>query len=591
MTLPFYGRTRELEVLRSSTDSLLVVGPGGVGKTRLVEQVLPTQFCARAKAGWSQEPYAVVGQLLAQVLEVEDRERIQQALGSEAALVTAIVPGWDAPPNDELVCLPDPSAAARRLSYVFGRFLQEACCQHAWVWFVDDWQWMDPGSQALWPQVLSCRTIRVLGTSREPYHDDTNNSPIQQLFLEPWSCAETQAIWAQHASEQEAPLYETTQGYPLQVVAALSPAPPRSEAQERVLQVAAHLPGTLHVEFLRGLLPDLEEDLSTVLEELCDLELLRRTGEQSYVFVHDRLKESVRDDSDVQRQVGVYLLERWGEHDSWVLFAAIGLLHALPIAVDCKDALLEADIAAGDLSFQGRVYSDAAVHYQNAIALLQPNHWTDRYEECLRIYRNACDSLFCTGSIEEGIVLVETLLQNARCERDKVESYGSLGRAYGLLQRHKDAVRVLLQALAILGEQPPRLTLASMLMEIRRLKSEMMTMEPAELLDMPEIEDPDVLKTLEILMETGTRALFCNRPDIVIYAVVRGVRLLLVHGQSAYAAVNLSSLTLVTTMALGMIEFGQALGQLTLAVGEARSDKLHGAKLLYNIAQCVYQRS
>jgi len=170
-----YGRDRELEELKSvfegtcqGTASIVFVGGySGIGKTALVEEI---QRPVSEKRGYFIEgkfdqltttPYAGVTQAFArfvsQILTQTEtqltdwRSKIQEAVGPNGRVLMDVVPSL------ELVIGPQPTVpdlsgqeAQNRFNYVFQRFFGAiARNEHPLCFFLDDLQWIDPGSLGL----------------------------------------------------------------------------------------------------------------------------------------------------------------------------------------------------------------------------------------------------------------------------------------------------------------------------------------------------------------------------------------------------------------------------------------------------------
>ena len=168
-----YGRAEASAQLdQSVTDALAgrrtlvqVAGRSGVGKTRLVEELRPRtlrrnlRYCAGKFDQFHQDrPYLAFiqaqRQLLHGLLSEPDerlnswRQRLQQALGEQAGLLTEDLPELKAilgpqPP----VAAANPYEAALRWQGLVQRFLHVFCVDApGLVMFIDDLQWADPAS-------------------------------------------------------------------------------------------------------------------------------------------------------------------------------------------------------------------------------------------------------------------------------------------------------------------------------------------------------------------------------------------------------------------------------------------------------------
>jgi len=176
-----YGRDNELKELVSTFESVyqessgivFVGGYSGIGKTALVEEM---QRPVSEKSGYFIEgkfdqlvntPYSGIGQALAQFVSqiltqpethlAAWRSQILETVGPNGRVLTDVVPRL------ELVIGPQPAVpdlsgqeAQNRFNYVFQRFFGAiARSEHPICFFLDDLQWIDPGSLGLLKNLFS----------------------------------------------------------------------------------------------------------------------------------------------------------------------------------------------------------------------------------------------------------------------------------------------------------------------------------------------------------------------------------------------------------------------------------------------------
>jgi predicted ATPase len=197
-----YGRDRELKELESAFESVcrdtasivFVGGYSGIGKTALVEEM---QRPVSEKGGYfisgkfdqlAITPYAGITQALAQLVsqiltQTETqltawRSKILEAVGPNGRVLTEVVPRL------ELVIGPQPAVpdlsgqeAQNRFNYVFQRFFSAiARSEHPLCFFLDDLQWIDPGSLGLLKNLFSSPDLAhllVVGAYRDnEIHED-----------------------------------------------------------------------------------------------------------------------------------------------------------------------------------------------------------------------------------------------------------------------------------------------------------------------------------------------------------------------------------------------------------------------------------
>jgi serine/threonine protein kinase len=191
-----YGRDRELKELESAFESVcrdtasivFVGGYSGIGKTALVEEM---QRPVSEKSGYFIEgkfdqlvttPYSGIRQALAQFVSqiltqpethlAAWRSQILETVGPNGRVLTDVVPSL------ELVIGPQPAVpelsgqeVQNRFHYVFQRFFGAiARSEHPIYFFLDDLQWIDPGSLGLLKNLFSSPDLAhllVVGAYRD----------------------------------------------------------------------------------------------------------------------------------------------------------------------------------------------------------------------------------------------------------------------------------------------------------------------------------------------------------------------------------------------------------------------------------------
>jgi len=198
-----FGRESELKELvgafnsacRETSSMVFVSGYSGIGKTGLVEEI---QRPVSEKSGYFIQgkfdqlvttPYAGItqafAQLVSQILTQTEtqlaawRSTILEAVGPNGRVLTDVVPSL------ELVIGPQPAVPAlsgqeaqNRFNYVFQRFFGAiARSEHPICFFLDDLQWVDPGSLDLLKNLFSSPDLEhllIVGAYRDNEVDEAH---------------------------------------------------------------------------------------------------------------------------------------------------------------------------------------------------------------------------------------------------------------------------------------------------------------------------------------------------------------------------------------------------------------------------------
>jgi serine/threonine protein kinase len=206
-----YGRDRELKELESAFESVcrgtssivFVSGYSGIGKTALVEELQGSisetsgsfiegkfdQLSTIPYSGISQAFAAFVSQILTQSESqlAAWRSMILEAVGPNGRVLTDVIPSL------ELVIGPQPAVsdlsgqeAQNRFNYVFQRFFWAiARSDHPICFFLDDLQWIDPGSSGLLKTLFSSPDfayLLVIGAYRD--NEVHKDHPLMMLIAD-----------------------------------------------------------------------------------------------------------------------------------------------------------------------------------------------------------------------------------------------------------------------------------------------------------------------------------------------------------------------------------------------------------------------
>ncbi len=213
-TIPqhLYGREKEIRILLEAFERacggraalLLVAGYSGIGKTALVNEAHKPIVGRKGRFVWGKfdqlersTPYGALLQafrgLVRQVLtESEERiaalrERVKEALGANAGVVSAVIPELDLflGPQTPPPPLP-PAESQNRFNYVFENFLGAfARPEQPLVVFLDDLQWADSATLQLLARLLTNLTIRdlfLIGAYRD--NEVTPDHPLLKVVAE-----------------------------------------------------------------------------------------------------------------------------------------------------------------------------------------------------------------------------------------------------------------------------------------------------------------------------------------------------------------------------------------------------------------------
>lgn len=413
---PFVGRADELGALRAVYDAVgpdgrivLVEGEAGIGKTRLVEELLSRsrRRGARVLVGRAYEDEAglayapVVEALKGRLREGDDwlAEPGDQALAAAARLVPDLVRG---PAADSERALDGPGAETRFLSGVWDTLVAATSGNIPGVLLIDDAQWADDATLGLLSyglRRLGGRSVLVALTWRTPHDHPLRRAAAAAsrsgsglaLRLDRLSERSVEALVRSALPGHQDPtvarrLWETTEGVPLLLVEYLRslgaddhlPVPsgvrdllrarldPVSETGRQVLSAAAVLGRSFDVDMLRVVSGRTDEETVTALEEGVRRGLVSERA-VDYDFAHELLRATAYEETSLARRRLLH-----GRAAELVGVPAASAARHLQLAG--RDS--EAAVAFREAGAQARsVYanSEALGHLRAALALGHPD--------------------------------------------------------------------------------------------------------------------------------------------------------------------------------------------------------------------------
>jgi PAS domain S-box-containing protein len=359
---------------------------------------------------------------------------------------------------------------------------------------------------------------------------------------------------------------------------------------QTVLQRLACLGNSAEFSRLAMVHEDSEEDLRSHLQEAVRTQLVLYT-EGFYRFLHDRVHEAAyslipKDQrAEAHLTIGRLLVTNIPpEKRDEAIFEIVNQLNlgAQLITSDEEGAqLAELNLAAGKRAKASSAYASALRYLTAGAAMLPEDRWERRQELAFELELQPADCEVCTGALQAAEERLAALTRRAagtvqRCAvaRRRVELYTLLGAG-------ERAVIVALECLRHVGiawsAHPSDVETRG---EYERIWSLVGAHAIEDLVNLPLMQDPDVLATLDILAKLSLPAEYVDE-NLVALSIFRATILSLEYGNNDVAPVSYAGMGMIASARFGHHERGYRIARMACDLVE-RCGLSHFAGRVYN---------
>jgi PAS domain S-box-containing protein len=349
------------------------------------------------------------------------------------------------------------------------------------------------------------------------------------------------------------------------------------EATLDVLKLAACAGSEFSVRLLGTLCSKTPEEVRASLEPALQEGLLLQRA-QGYKFLHDRVLEAAYslipegERAGLHLRFGRLLLEHTPEDAlDGLLFDIVNQLDLGAGDVEAADErrqIAVINLRAGRKAKAASAARSAATYFAKGIPLLPEDSWDTDYALTYGLHLELGECEFLSGRFEEVERLCGLLKRHARNSVDRASIARleiQLATAQGDNAR---AVEVGLASLHLLGVELPRDANDSDVKdEIGWVRDKLREQGIEELINLPEMADPDMIAVMGVISVVYPAALY-TAPNLADVALVRMVRLSILHGNapaSPHGYVNLGN---ILCSRFGDFRDGYRLGKLACDLGQ-----------------------
>ncbi|MBN3944838.1 ATP-binding sensor histidine kinase [Nostoc sp. NMS9] len=310
-----------------------------------------------------------------------------------------------------------------------------------------------------------------------------------------------------------------------------------------------------------------------------------------YKFLHDRVQQAAyslipdEQKKTTHHRIGQQLLKNTSDSEQeeriFEIVNQINVAVELIVQPTAREELAKLNLIAGCKAKNSTAYSAAVKYFGVGRNLLAGDRWKNQYNLTLALYVEATEAAYLNTDIDEMEQLAEVLLQQAKTALDTVKLYGVRINAYTSQGRLLEAINtglIILKQFEIdLPESPDLEDVARVSQQTQALLG---SQKPTDLLNLPEMTNPQILAVMQILNEILVPA-YLTKPNLNSLIIMTQMNLSMIYGNAPISALGYSSYGLFLCAVAGDIEQGYEFGQLALNLLSKFKEKKIEARVLF----------
>nr|WP_290225142.1 hybrid sensor histidine kinase/response regulator [Trichocoleus desertorum] len=391
-----------------------------------------------------------------------------------------------------------------------------------------------------------------------------------------------------------------------------------SEKTQQVLKLAACIGDKFSLDILaianqkseietaQDLWPALEANLVFPLNESYKLplvygsetpNLLDTPNSIVYKFLHDRVQQAAYSlipnskKNQTHLKIGQSLLQNTPpEKREENIFALVNQLNygANSLSSESeKYELAELNLIAGQKAKISTAYGAAVRYIKVGLILLTDSSWKNQYNLTLALHQEAVEVSFLSGDFEQMEQLAAVVLQQAQTQLDKVKIYELRIKSCEIQRKLLEAVKLGLQALAILGvELPESPSSLHVQQAIAQVTNDLATVKVEDLIHLSPMMDTNKLAALRLLASLIPAA-YQSSPALFILMACQEVQLSIQYGNTLFSAVGFADYGIVFSGLLQDIDTAYKFGKLALNLLESLDAREVRGQTLFKVSTFI----
>ncbi|MEG5037570.1 MULTISPECIES: AAA family ATPase [unclassified Microcoleus] len=380
-----------------------------------------------------------------------------------------------------------------------------------------------------------------------------------------------------------------------------------SESAQKVLRLAACIGNQFDLETLSIINETSQKAAATELWDAIQAGLILPVGDDykflktnceandlkiTYKFAHDRIQQAAYslippdDKQAVHWKVGQLLLQNTPPQVlQQKIFDIVNQLNFGIEAIDVqleKDKLAQLNLIAGKKAKASAAWKPAWNYLSIGINCLSADSWLRQYDLSLALYVETVEAAILSGHVEEMEKLANLVLQQATSLLDKVKVYEVKIQAYTAQNKPLEAIDTALSVLKLLGFRfPKKPNKLDIIIALARTKIGLSGKRIEDLIDLPEMTDPDKIATMRILSIMLSAAYFAT-PELFPLIVFKQVNLSIKYGNTSVSSYAYATYGLILSgEVVNDVNSGYQFGKIALLLVEKFKTKELKSRTLF----------
>jgi predicted ATPase/class 3 adenylate cyclase len=319
----------------------------------------------------------------------------------------------------------------------------------------------------------------------------------------------------------------------------------------------------------------------------------------SYSFSHDRVQQAAYGMiPEAQRallhlQIGRLLLQEASVREHDLAEGLFEITQQLNRGLACiedpaeKLRFAELNLTAGRRARDSAAFESARSLLLSGASLLPANAWEAYYPLTLALNTELSECEFLCRNYEAAEKLYAAILTKAKTRSDKAKVYEVQIAQYVQQGRTEDALIIGTRALKLYGvSYSHRPGLPRVLINLLRVKLQLAGKKIEDLIDAPEIQDPDQVVAMQILANMSSPAYFYSQ-EAILLLLFRILQISLKHGNAPVSAYAYAIFGFVEAVKLHNPRGARRFVELAIAMNRKYNDIVFRCKILFTTGHFI----